>query len=48
VGYRATQLVAAGVLGMIIGGGIVGAAVGLSDDGHPEDRPGYSRHYDGR
>jgi hypothetical protein len=48
VGYRATQLVAAGVLGMIIGGGIVGAAVSFSDDGHGEDRPDISRHYDGR
>ncbi|MFI7117727.1 hypothetical protein [Amycolatopsis sp. NPDC049868] len=44
-GHRATQLVAVGVLGFVLGGGIIGTAVGLaSRDG---DRPGFSREHRG-
>lgn len=44
-GHRATQLVAVGALGFLLGGGIVGTAVGLaSRDG---DRPGFSREHRG-
>jgi hypothetical protein len=49
VGHRATQLVAAGVLGGVVGGGVVGAAVCFSGhDGRDDGHPGYSRHYDDR
>ncbi|KZB81671.1 hypothetical protein [Amycolatopsis regifaucium] len=44
-GHRATQLVAVGVLGFLLGGGVIGTAVGLaSRDG---DRPGFSREHHG-
>ncbi|ONF66847.1 hypothetical protein [Amycolatopsis keratiniphila] len=44
-GHRATQLVAVGALGFVLGGGIIGTAVGLaSRDG---DRPGFSREHRG-
>ncbi|MFD8500762.1 hypothetical protein [Amycolatopsis sp. NPDC059657] len=47
-GHRATQLVAVGVLGLVIGGGIVGAATGFGHGGGPRDgRQGVHRHYDG-
>ncbi|WP_181773129.1 hypothetical protein [Amycolatopsis pittospori] len=46
---RATQLVAVGVLGFVLGGGIIGTAVGLAsrDGGRHGDRPGFSREYRG-
>ncbi|EME60058.1 hypothetical protein [Amycolatopsis decaplanina] len=45
-GHRATQLVAVGALGFILGGGIIGTAVGLaSRDG--DRRPGISREHRG-
>ncbi|OXM46230.1 hypothetical protein [Amycolatopsis alba] len=44
-GHRATQLVGVGLIGFILGGGIIGTAVGLaSRDG---DRPGFSREHRG-
>ncbi|MFD6067849.1 hypothetical protein [Amycolatopsis lurida] len=44
--HRATQLVAVGALGFIVGGGIIGTAVGLaSRDG--DRRPGISREHRG-
>ncbi|MEV7549616.1 hypothetical protein AB0N89_08340 [Amycolatopsis sp. NPDC089917] len=46
VGHRATQLVAVGLIGFILGGGVIGTAVGLaSRDG---DRPGFSREHRGQ
>ncbi|MFJ8915679.1 hypothetical protein [Amycolatopsis sp. NPDC102389] len=45
-GHRATQLVAVGALGFILGGGIIGTAVGLaSRDG--DRRPGIAREHRG-
>ncbi|WP_340685889.1 hypothetical protein LCL61_05815 [Amycolatopsis coloradensis] len=45
-GHRATQLVAVGALGFLLGGGIIGTAVGLaSRDG--DRRPGISREHRG-
>ncbi|ANN21269.1 hypothetical protein SD37_40655 [Amycolatopsis orientalis] len=44
-GHRATQLVAVGVLGFVIGGGVIGTAVGLA--AHHGDRPGFSRGHHG-
>ncbi|MFD5091703.1 hypothetical protein ACFWMR_13950 [Amycolatopsis thailandensis] len=45
-GHRATQLVAVGLLGFILGGGVIGTAVGLaSRDG---DWPGFSREHRGQ
>ncbi len=47
-GARATQLVGVGLIGFILGGGIIGTAVGLaSRDGGRPDRPGFSREYRG-
>lgn len=47
-GHRATQLVAVGVLGLVIGGGIVGAATGFGHGSGPRDgRRGVHRQYDG-
>jgi len=49
VGHRATQLVAVGVLGLLVGGGIVGGiAAATSHGGGPRgDRPGIHRQYNG-
>lgn len=44
-GHRATQLVAVGLLGFILGGGIIGTAVGVASRGG--DRPGFSREHRG-
>ncbi|MFS8095599.1 hypothetical protein LFM09_00505 [Lentzea alba] len=41
-GHRATQLVAVGLLGLVLGGGIVGAIAANRFD----DRPGHVRMYD--
>ncbi|WP_409489300.1 hypothetical protein [Amycolatopsis sp. cmx-11-12] len=41
---RATQLVAVGLLGFILGGGVIGTAVGLAVGRH-DDRPGISREH---
>ncbi|SDZ40798.1 hypothetical protein SAMN05421504_11578 [Amycolatopsis xylanica] len=47
-GHRATQLVAVGVLGLVIGGGIVGAATGFGHGHGPRDgRAGIHRQHDG-
>lgn len=43
---RATQLVAVGLLGFILGGGVIGTAVGLAVGRH-DDRPGISRDHRG-
>ncbi len=43
---RATQLVAVSLLGFLLGGGIIGTAVGLAVGRH-DDRPGISRHHHG-
>lgn len=43
---RATQLVAVGLLGFILGGGVIGTAVGLAVGRH-DDRPGISREHRG-
>ncbi|EMD30111.1 hypothetical protein [Amycolatopsis azurea] len=45
-GHRATQLVAVGLLGFLLGGGIIGTAVGLAVARH-DDRPGISREHRG-
>ncbi len=42
-GHRATQLVAVGLLGLVLGGGIVGA---IAADRFDHDRPGHVRMYD--
>lgn len=42
-GHRATQLVAVGLLGLVLGGGIVGAIAANRFD---HDRPGHVRMYD--
>jgi hypothetical protein len=44
VGHRATQLVAVGILGLVIGGGVVGGVMAAT--GH-DTRPGMSRLRDG-
>ncbi|HET6289692.1 MAG TPA: hypothetical protein VFG15_23480 [Amycolatopsis sp.] len=44
-GHRATQLVAVGLLGFVLGGGIIGTAVGVASRGG--DRPGFSREHRG-
>jgi 2-polyprenyl-6-methoxyphenol hydroxylase-like FAD-dependent oxidoreductase len=41
-GHRATQLVAVGLLGLVLGGGIVGAVAANRFD----QRPGHVRMYD--
>lgn len=41
VAHRATQLVAVGVLGLVVGGGIVG---GVMASTHHPGRPGMSQH----
>jgi hypothetical protein len=48
-GHRATQLVGVGLIGFILGGGIIGTAVGFAsrDGGRHGDRPGFSREYRG-
>ncbi|MBB5854354.1 hypothetical protein ACFQ05_13670 [Amycolatopsis umgeniensis] len=46
VGHRATQLVAVGLIGFLLGGGIIGTAVGLAVARH-DDRPGISRDHRG-
>lgn len=47
-GHRATQTVAAGVLGLVLGGVIVGAATGFGHGGGPRDgRPGIHRQHEG-
>ncbi|WP_414936314.1 hypothetical protein [Amycolatopsis sp. cmx-11-51] len=43
---RVTQLVAVGLLGFILGGGVLGTAVGLAVGRHG-DRPGISREHRG-
>ncbi|MEU3627353.1 hypothetical protein BS329_27030 [Amycolatopsis coloradensis] len=43
---RATQLVAVGLLGFILGGGVIGTAVGLAVGRHG-DRPGIAREHRG-
>ena len=49
-GHRATQLVAVGLLGFILGGGIIGTAVGFATHGGGRhgDRPGISREHRGQ
>ncbi len=47
VGHRATQLVAVGVLGLLIGGGIVGGIAAATSHGPRGDRPGIHRQYNG-
>ncbi|MBE8518016.1 hypothetical protein ILP97_10955 [Amycolatopsis sp. H6(2020)] len=47
VGHRATQLVAVGVLGMLVGAGIVGGIAAGSHHGPRDGRPGVHRQYDG-
>ncbi|MEV6910292.1 hypothetical protein [Amycolatopsis sp. NPDC051071] len=44
---RATQLVAVGLLGFLLGGGIIGTAVGLAVGDRHDDRPGISREHRG-
>lgn len=48
-GHRATQLVGVGLIGFILGGGVIGTAVGLAsrDGGRHGDRPGISREHRG-
>ncbi|GAB3705386.1 hypothetical protein GCM10027598_06550 [Amycolatopsis oliviviridis] len=46
-GHRATQLAAVGLLGFILGGGVIGTAVGLAVGRH-DDRPGISREHRGQ
>lgn len=47
VGHRATQLVAVGVLGLLVGGGIVGGIAAASHHGPRDGRPGIHRQYNG-
>ncbi|MBE1499438.1 hypothetical protein H4696_006538 [Amycolatopsis lexingtonensis] len=47
VGHRATQLVAVGVLGLLVGGGIVGGIAAASHHGPRDGRPGMHRQYSG-
>ncbi|ADJ42050.1 hypothetical protein AMES_0222 [Amycolatopsis mediterranei S699] len=47
VGHRATQLVAVGVLGMLVGAGIVGGVAAASHHGPRDGRPGIHRQYNG-
>ncbi|WP_037369071.1 hypothetical protein [Amycolatopsis orientalis] len=44
VAHRATQLVAVGVLGVVVGGGIVGGVMAAT---HHPGRPGMSQHHGG-
>ncbi|WP_409183862.1 hypothetical protein F9C11_05750 [Amycolatopsis sp. VS8301801F10] len=44
VAHRATQLVAVGVLGLVVGGGIVGGVMAAT---HHPGRPGMSQHHGG-
>ncbi len=44
VAHRATQLVAVGVLGLVVGGGIVGGVMAAT---HHPGRPGMSQHQGG-
>ncbi|MFD2467306.1 hypothetical protein [Amycolatopsis silviterrae] len=45
IAHRATQLVAVGVLGLAVGGGIVGGVMAATD--HHPGRPGTSQHQGG-
>ncbi|WP_406640054.1 hypothetical protein [Amycolatopsis sp. WGS_07] len=45
LGHRATQLVAVGVLGLAVGGGIVGGVMAATN--HHSGRPGMSQHQGG-
>ncbi|VVJ23724.1 Translation initiation factor 2 domain [Amycolatopsis camponoti] len=45
VGHRATQLVAVGVLGVLIGGGIVGGIAAATSHGPRDGRPGIHRQH---
>jgi hypothetical protein len=47
VGHRATQLVAVGVLGLLVGGGIVGGIAAATNHGPRDGRPGIHRQYNG-
>ncbi|MGW3960209.1 hypothetical protein ACWED2_10345 [Amycolatopsis sp. NPDC005003] len=47
VGHRATQLVAVGVLGMLVGGVIVGGIAAVGHHGPRDGRPGIHRQYNG-